>query len=218
MANDLLDTSSLTDRVADALRDRILTGAFHHGQVVTQRGIAEEFGVSTVPVREAIMRLSFEGLIKAKRARSFTVVRLTEQDVLDMYWVHAQLSREITRRAVASGVDVDELERAHQELIEATDDVARMHHANTRFHRVINLAARSPRLVLMLEQSIRTIPQSFFTLPQWRDQSIHDHAAIIDSAKRGDSAVAAQLAEEHITKSGRTLIQCLRERGWLLSD
>ena len=76
----LVRRSSLRQQIADALRDEILTGRMRAGRNVTVRHIAETYGVSATPVREALVDLSAQGLLEVEQHRGFQVRRFTAED------------------------------------------------------------------------------------------------------------------------------------------
>ncbi|MEI7548107.1 MAG: GntR family transcriptional regulator, partial [Actinomycetota bacterium] len=141
---------SLTQQATDALRDMILSGTLPPGERVTHDELAKRLGVSTMPVRESLLRLSYEGFIEASPNRSFRVAQMTRDDLHDVYWMHGLLQGELTARAC---------ERATPELVAELRDVmsqcsaiapgavTELERLNHRFHSLINIAAASPRLI-----------------------------------------------------------------------
>jgi len=83
--------------------------------------------------------------------------------------------------------------------------------ANRRFHRALNLAAGSPRLMIYLRQAVRVVPASYFDLfPEQESRSRADHAALLDAIGRGDGAAARSIAEAHVLDAGTALGDWLR--------
>src|SRR5207244_1357424 len=91
----------LADEVVATLRRMILVGELPPGSRSSQDELARLLGVSTMPVREALLRLAAEGFVEASPNRSFTIVRTTQTDVRDIYWMHAMLAGELASRACA---------------------------------------------------------------------------------------------------------------------
>jgi DNA-binding GntR family transcriptional regulator len=212
---------SLSDDVADTLRDMILAGELHPEQRITQEELAGGLGVSTMPVREALLRLSHEGMVEASPNRSFRVVRHTREDIRDIYWIHATLSGELAARACARQAEVPGLvERLHQHHRELTEGIAggdteRMERANWAFHREINLAANSPRLLMMLGGTLRLIPQHFYALLEgWAPASESGHGALLIAFERGDAAAAREAAAQHVRDAGELLVAHFSDRGY----
>ena len=89
------------------------------------------------------------------------------------------------------------------DAIEGADDVVG---ANRRFHRALNLTARSPRLFTYLRQAVRVVPGNFFELfPEQEERSTREHAALLEAMARGDARAARDLAEAHVLTAGAAL-------------
>jgi len=84
-APELRDRRTAADHVADAIRAAILTGTFASGATLNQVELAEHFGVSRVPVREALRRLEAEGLVRADAHRLVTVIGLSTERVAEIF-------------------------------------------------------------------------------------------------------------------------------------
>jgi DNA-binding GntR family transcriptional regulator len=216
----------MAEQVTDLVRNMILVGELRPGQRVTHDDLAARLNVSTMPVREALLRLSYEGLIVGRANRSFHVAEATRDDVADIYWMHGVLAGEITARA-AKRAD-DDLVTALREIQQAWGDAdasagghaERLDDLNGQFHRHINRAAASPKLLVMLRNTLRLIPEHFYALlPAWSTASLRSHQEIIDAiaARDGDAARAA--AERHVHEAGELLIEHFDDLGfWNLPD
>ena len=212
---------SLGDEAADALRDMILVGELRPEQRVTQDELAATLGVSTMPVREGLLKLAHEGLVEASPNRSFRIVRHTREDIRDIYWMHAVLAGELTARACQRQDDdthlVDRLRANEKPLLAAiaARDTAAMEAANWSFHRDIDRAAGAPRLLLMLRSTLRLIPQHFYALVKgWAPVSRTGHAAIVDAFARRDGAAARSAAIKHVEEAGRLVIAHFSDTGY----
>jgi DNA-binding GntR family transcriptional regulator len=132
------------------------------------------------------------------------VVGITPQDAVDNFAVLAALAGKAAEMATAritpaELADLVELAGA----IEGSDDVVA---ANRRFHRALNLTARSPRLFTYLRQAVRVVPGNFFELfPEREERSMREHAALLEAMTRGDAREARALAEEHVLTAGEAL-------------
>src|SRR3954451_4677379 len=125
-------------RAANELRDRILTGRLAPGTRIDLDGITEEFGTSRTPVREALLELSYEGLVAVTPRSGITVLGITPEDAVDNFAVLAALAGKAAEWATAriTADQLDEL-RGLADAIVGADDVVG---ANRRFHRAVNLA------------------------------------------------------------------------------
>lgn len=217
---------SLSDEAADTLRDMILVGDLKPEQRPTQDELAASLGVSTMPVREALLKLVHEGLVEASPNRSFRIVRTTREDIQDVYWMHATLAGELAARACRRqpedrGLLVRLLEH-QQALMEAiaANDIAAMESANWNFHREINLRAGAPRLLLMLKGTLRLIPQHFYALVKaWAPVAQTGHRAILAAFEASDPEGARQAAMNHVTEAGKLIIAQFSDTGyWTLPN
>ncbi|MDF5754991.1 GntR family transcriptional regulator [Spongiactinospora sp. TRM90649] len=104
----LTDTLRLRDQVCGHLRDRIISGVLRPGHRLVERDLAEEFGVSRIPVREAIRMLTAEGFVEALSPRRIAVKGLTRRDVEELFDVREALealaARQATARATEAGL------------------------------------------------------------------------------------------------------------------
>src|ERR1039458_3397974 len=132
-------------RAASELRDRILTGRLGPGTRIDLDEITREFGTSRTPVREALLELSYEGLVSVTPRSGITVLGITPEDAVDNFAVLATLSGKAAEWATAriSRSELDGLHTLAQAVVDADDVVA----ANWSFHRALNLASGSPRLL-----------------------------------------------------------------------
>lgn len=198
-------------RAARELRDRILTGQLPAGSRLDLDRITREFGTSRTPVREALLELSFEGLVEVAPRSGITVLGVTPEDALDSFAVLATLSGKAAEWATAR-VGPAELEdlRALARSVDEADDVVT---ANWRFHRAVNAASGSRRLLVHLRQAVRAVPSSYFELfPAEERKSREDHAALLEAMAVGDGAAARALAEAHVLDAGVALGVWLRAR------
>lgn len=206
-----LSRQSLADQVAETLREMILTGEIAPGSRITQSQIAEQLEVSTMPVREALLRLGAEGFLVAAPNRSFTVRPIREEDIRDIYWAHAVLAGELTARACENSDDafVALLREREADLLKAARrrDRAEMDVANWRFHREINKAADAPKLWMLLHATLRYIPTAFYALvPAWAVESERGHAELLDAFQARDVEAAREAAATHVQAAGELLI------------
>lgn len=213
---------SISVQVTDTVRRMILMGELRPGAQVTQDRLAGELGVSTMPVREALLQLSHEGFISGGRGRSFRVARTTREDIADVYWMHATLAGELTARAAArlEPAELAQLTELHAQwtvAVEAYDEAA-LEATNFDFHRLINQAADSPKLLRVMRNTLRMIPEHFYAMmPDWAASSTGSHGAILRALKAGNPERARKEASRHVQESGVMLIEFFDEKGYWTS-
>lgn len=195
------------DKVASLLRDDIVAGRLKPGQKLGLAVLAEQFGVSTTPIREALATLEQEGLVVGEPHKGLRVAELSAEDRQDAYTLHAFIAGILAERAAdrISEDDIDELQRIEEQIKRATEEgelavAAELNHA---FHRTINHAARSRLLQRFLAATTPLVTRRRDPfVPGWSDQAVTEHDPIIEACRRRDAPLARRLMEQHILHSG----------------
>jgi DNA-binding GntR family transcriptional regulator len=214
----------MADQVADVLQQMIVEHKLEPGRRITQDELAKMLGVSTMPVREALLRLAALGLVEGTPNRPFRVVNSTAADLRDSYWTHAVLTSELARRAcLAAGPELaPELQQwlAMYTAAAEEDEAGALEEGYRGFYRTINLAAESPRLLFMLRTNLRFVPERWYPrVPGWIPLSQTAHKAMIFAFERRDPERAATIAKEHIIEAGELLIEYFESIGrWSSPD
>ena len=199
-------------QAAAELRDRILTGRLRPGDRLDLDELTAEFGISRTPIREALLELSYEGLVTIAPRSGMTVVGITPQDAVDNFSILAALAGKAAELATAriSATELATL-RDLAASIGTSDDVVG---ANREFHRTLNYAARSPRLLTYIRQAVRVVPGNYFELfPEQEQRSKREHAALLRAMSTGDAPTARRLAEAHVLAAGTALGGWLERQG-----
>ncbi len=200
---------TVRSRAARELRDRVLTGQLRPGDRLDLDEITREFGISRTPVREALLELSYEGLVAVTPRSGITVIGITPEDAVDNFAVLAALAGKAAEWAT-SRITEAQLGELHR-LAAAVGDDQDVVTANRRFHRAVNLASGSPRLMTYLRQAVRVVPASYFDLlPEQEVRSLAEHAALLDAIGRGDGGAARAIAEAHVLDAGAALGDWMR--------
>jgi DNA-binding GntR family transcriptional regulator len=208
----------LSDDVARFVRRRIFNGTFRAGEYLRLDQLASELGISVTPVREALLNLRAEGLLVQQPRRGFMVLAVTARDIADVANVQAFIGGELAARAAENITDaqLSALRSIQAELEEAygTGDLERTVRLNHEFHRLINVAADSPKLTQFMSGITRYAPESVFpTLSGWPKQSTKDHRRVIAAFERHDAVRARMAMAEHFTVGVAPLTEHLLERG-----
>jgi DNA-binding GntR family transcriptional regulator len=208
----------LPEEVAAYVRELILSGRVKQGEFLRLEPIAEALGVSNTPVREGLLSLRAEGLVNLVPRRGFAVGSFTKQDVEDLFWAQATIGGELAARAAAKITKQDlrrlqEIGELHRQAVEEGDvaDIAKL---GRDFHRVINLAAGSPRLATLMGKVVAYLPNRFYALIDTHVQSTLDaHPAIVEALQRGNARTARAQMRDHILSGADRLIADLEARG-----
>ena len=207
-----LENRTLRDQVLDRLREDILSGELDAGTVLGEVALAESFGVSRGPIREALSRLASEGLVTIVPRRGAEVTRLTREEFLDAYQVREALETLAIRLAVPRLGDAElaRLRQLHDEMVEHAerDEVQAFFDANARFHQAFVEASGNRKLEefyrLLLGQMGRYLARSL-ALRGTLERSVSEHQAILEAVEAGDAERAARLLAEHIEVPQREL-------------
>ena len=137
-ASEILQVPTLTDETVRILRERLLAGDFAPGERLVEEQLAERFGVSRPPIREALRILSRDGLVVGRPRRGYSVVALTADEIRDLYDFRFVLERSAVELAlpVATADRIqalgDAVERMRGELAQTNPD--EMLKSNSAFH------------------------------------------------------------------------------------
>jgi DNA-binding GntR family transcriptional regulator len=195
-----LQHRTMVDQVADTLRRMILRHELQSGQRVTQAELSNMLGVSTMPVREALLRLANEGMVIAYANRAFQVVNTTESSIRDLYWAHSVIAGELAARAWDHRTDelIAAMKKYHTSYVTAEREGRRdqLFEINWRFHAVINQAADSPALLRLMKNTLNYFPDFVYEVEGWLDLAKRWQADLIRQFTKGDrdSARAAAVA------------------------
>jgi DNA-binding GntR family transcriptional regulator len=158
-----LRRESSADLVAEHIRQAIIAGVLRPGERLRQDDIADDLGMSRIPVREAIIALDSEGWLRLESNRGAYVAGLAADDVRDHYELRGLVLGLVARRAaaVAAGAQVDTLAERHRAMRDAPD-LTTFASLNDRFLGTLLGIADSPRLTAALLVTPSIIQQGFF--------------------------------------------------------
>ena len=203
-------------RAAEELRNRILTGAIAPGTRLDLDAVCAEFGASRTPIREALLELSYEGLVEVAPRSGITVIGLTPRDALDNFAILGTLAGKAAEWAAARITD-DELDHIRSLADIVTTAAAGADHdglvaANWRFHRAVHRASGSPRIVTLIRQTVGVVPTNFFDVfPDQGQHSAADHDELVAALVNRDGQGARLVAERHVTDAGKALAHFLEQ-------
>jgi DNA-binding GntR family transcriptional regulator len=214
--------SSLTDWVAEAVREAILDGQLLPGQKLDQDALAEELQVSRTPVREATRKLESEGLLEVRTHYGVFVKKVSKKDIADVFGVRAVLEAEVARQATTLIPEqvLDRLETRLEEAQKAyeTGNTDAQFEADVCFHQTLREFTRNDLLREVLDglanriQAVRRFAQ---TKPGSHVYEFsQEHFDILHAMRRRDPERAAQLMSEHLVKSSVRVQQLMDEEDY----
>lgn len=190
-----------TELVVDVLRDRILCGDAPPGSPMRQELLAEELGVSRIPIREALRLLSAEGLVDTIAHRGAFVSMLSKSEVQEFFDLRKRLEPWIFRESIPH-LDDDALQRAEQIVTQmGSVEPGRWGVMNWMFHEILYSGAGRPA-ALNLVHSLHEKSERYFRFQvvnaPIRQQAHDEHMALIAACRKGDVLKAEQMLEHHI--------------------
>ena len=216
-ANGRVPRTNLKDSVAAFIREQIFSGELRPGTKVDQERIAATLGVSKLPVREALISLESEALVRNLPRRGALIAPLTPDDVRDHYRIYGLLSGIAAERAAErlTEEELDELDllltRMDAEGL-PSDDLETL---NFAFHRTINRAGGSNRLGAVLRSLADSIPTRFYEFTTgWSELAAEHHRSILAALRARDAQEASAAMADHLTSGGDYAVRLLAESGF----
>lgn len=205
--------------VTEQLRQEVLLGVHQPGARLRQVEIAERFGVSTTPVREAFATLAQEGLVLRDSHRGVIVFAPSPDELQEIYEIRMVLEPLATELAAPriADVDLDALDAIIEEM-RGTEDRARRDQLNRVLHASIYSHAKRGRLGSIIDQLRDTAAvylrflQNSGTNPAYRAEADTEHQAIVDALRRRDGHAAADAMRVHLEHSQHHIEAAILEK------
>jgi DNA-binding GntR family transcriptional regulator len=193
---------ALYEEVAELLRQRIFSRELEPGSWIDELKLAEEYGISRTPLREALKVLAAEGLVTMKVRRGAYVTEVSDKDLTDVYHLLSLLESDaagvVAQRA--SDAELAELKALHAELEAALPDRDRFFAINERFHmRVLEIADNRWReqMVADLRKVMKLNRHNSLFKTGRIEESLAEHRAIMTALLARNAALTQQRMHEH---------------------
>lgn len=221
-ARDALQTHpNLKEKAAAYIRSEILEGHLRAGEKVDQDAIAEALGMSRLPVREALIELTQEGLVDAIARRGSFVARITQDDIRDQYRIQGMVAGIAAGRAAIklSDEQLGRLRALHDEFM-MTNDSQEHAEISRAFHAIVVETGSSNRLLSILRLLFRSLPTDYFDLTAAQRERISaSRTRLLKALEARDSAGAAAVQAQLWIETGEMTIELLGARGlWDSTD
>jgi DNA-binding GntR family transcriptional regulator len=200
----------------EALRERILRGDFPDGEPLRQDALADELGVSRIPVREALRQLEAEGLVSFSPHRGAVVSTLSLDEIDELFELRADIEGDLLRRAIPRMTD-EQFDRA-VEVLDAFEDAlakgeaSRWGPLNWHFHAAL-YAPANRNFTMNVLQKLHQHSDRYFRMQVLLAGGGHsasqEHRAIAAAVRKGDVKTATQLMRSHILGAGQSLLELL---------
>jgi len=214
-----IQRQTIASMTVQALRERILRGDYPDGEPLRQDALAEELGVSRIPVREALRQLEAEGLVTFSPHRGAVVSSLSLDEIEELFQLRAEIECDLLRRAIPK-MTAEQLERATDVLDEFQDaleaaEATRWGPLNWHFHAAL-YAPANRSLTMGVLQKLHQHSDRYFRmhvlLAHGGGRANDEHRAIAAAAGDRDVANACRLMRAHILGAGSSLLALLNEQ------
>ncbi|BAJ01678.1 GntR family transcriptional regulator [Shewanella violacea] len=209
-----------TQVVVEVLREKILSGDIAAGEPLRQSALADELNVSRIPVREALLQLEAEGLVKFEAHKGATATELSVEQVTELFELRALIETDLLAKAIPNLQDehllqaekvLDELESAFKK----EDAVASWSELNTQFHTCLYQAAERPH-TLDVVHGLNTNCDRYIRLQLLLAGGIpraeQDHRELLTHCKNKDIDKAVQLLRAHILHAAEAIRELVAQQ------
>lgn len=201
----------------DRIRADIVSGELAPGTALVELAMAERYGTSRTPIREALRRLEQDGLVE-RADRGMRVRVRSSEEILEIYDVRISLETTAARWAAQRRTELDlaRLQRAQERMtgIDASDSANRAE-SNRRFHEMVWTASHNGTLIDVLQHlnaHLARYPGGELTGERWT-AALEEHARLVEAIERRDAAQAAKIAEAHVVAAREARLRMVLEEG-----
>ena len=210
---------TVASMTVEALRERILRGDFPDGEPLRQDALADELGVSRIPVREALRQLEAEGLVSFSPHRGAVVSTLSLDEIDELFELRADIESDLLRRSIPRMTD-EQFDRA-TEVLDAFEDAlaageaSRWGPLNWHFHAALYAPAQR-NFTMGVLQKLHQHSDRYFRMQVLLAGGGHsasqEHRAIAAAVRKRDVKTATQLMRAHILGAGQSLLELLHQQ------
>lgn len=199
---------SLTSMIFEKIREDILIGKYTSGEKIVEAKLAEEFGVSRTPVREALKQLELDGLVDNIPNRGVIVKGISNQDVEDIYTIRIAIEGIAVKWAIER-MDDNDLQKLKEifELMEFytfKKDIDKIAELNTKFHETIYNATKSRYMEHVLKDFqyfMKTTRYKSLRSPGRIESTLEEHREVLEAFTAKDKEKAAKAILKHVNNS-----------------
>ncbi|MCB4804177.1 DNA-binding GntR family transcriptional regulator [Methylobacterium brachiatum] len=213
-----IDGGLLSDRIRNALTDAITAGELQAGTALDEQNLAQRYGASRTPVREALRQLAASGLVEVRPRRGVVVARLTPERIADMFETTAEIEAMCARLATyrMTPLERGRLMDLHEDSAAAVEagDVDAYDRLNRAFHESLYAATHNG---FMAEQALAIRERlAAFRRTQLRHadrirRSRDEHGEILSAIAEGDGELAAKRMRAHMLRAAAALGRYIAE-------
>jgi DNA-binding GntR family transcriptional regulator len=211
-SEEIVTANSKTSVLYQQVREKIVSGEIKPGAILTEAGLADEYGVSKAPVREALVLLGHEGFVEPMPRIGHVVASFTVQDVLETFHLRSILEAEaaglaaerITEEGIAALLKNSNEEFALSERAHEDGFYESAYELNMEFHQLIARASGNRRLADLIKRLMDDMRRMLAFDP--RSVTPRQHMEIIEALKHRDRAKAEQAMKRHMEETKSRLL------------
>lgn len=211
---------TLRERIVDFIKDSVVTGRLKPGERVPEQEIAESFGISRTPIREAFRQLESEGFITVTPRKGAVVSPITDKDVSEFYSIKSLLEGYAAKTACPklTQKELKKLENlnAQMEKCAERNDVKNFFKLDNQFHDTFLKACGNEKLCSLIHHLVQQFERFRITamsLPGRMNDSVKQHEKIIEAFMAGDMALVETLVMANSERGRDVLVEeILKER------
>lgn len=208
---------TVAEQVANVLREAIASGALKAGTALRQDELAERFGFSRMPIRDALRQLEAEGIVSIHPTKGAHVARMDSAEIAEIYAVRGLLECEALRLSVPALPNAKLLEAEHVlDQIDAERDVGRWGALNRGFHLALYDACGNHRLLALIEAHHNAADRYVRILLSnldHRGRSQREHRDLLAACQKRDGAKAVSVLRRHLGEGSETLVNAIEGGG-----
>ncbi|WP_174614468.1 GntR family transcriptional regulator [Virgibacillus ihumii] len=211
------DREMLHNQVCSVLRRAILKGDFKPGERLVQSELAEQIGVSRMPIREALRTLETDGLVTLEPHKGAVVRSLKKEDIKEIYELRSVLEPLALKKGMGyfSNWDLKTLQSHHEAMKQAKSGEEYVEW-NVSFHQLLFSRCQSPRLLSFIESISRGFAQDTPQLiPGQIQKSNKEHESILKAILDDETEKAGEYLKQHIKRTGEELLESLEKRNFI---
>ena len=207
---------TLREKILETIRDAILKGSLKPGEKVAEPELAERFGISRTPIREAFRQLESEGYLTVIPRKGAVVAALSEKDVDEFYAIKSILEGYAAELAATrlSQKEIEKLQAINEKLrnLAAEGDVKNFYRAHNEFHDLFIKAADNQKLAELIQQlgmKFLRLRMASLSAPGRMNISVAEHERLIEAFKMQDGHLAESLVKKTAAIGGRVLLEMM---------
>jgi DNA-binding GntR family transcriptional regulator len=218
MSPDTVPVATSQQQAYRYVRQQILSGAFSGGEKLNPARLADELGISRMPVREALRQLDAEGLVTIRPNRGAIVTVLSPRDVQELFEMRAVLEALAVKLAMPNlrGEALDDLEHLRQRMDRSIGDAKAWTQRHAEFHDFLTHQAERPRLrqeINRMRAAVQPYLLLYLSVHHTPEMPDYEHGTIIDAIRSGNSSLVEICVRDHVLRAAWGVIEFVEAQG-----